>query len=125
MNQFEEREHAGEPLSKFEQELTCAMRQVAPPDGFAERVMARVQESDPVSGRVLMMKLRPQVWIRGTIAAALLVGIFFAEEAHIRHQREEAELAQKQFEVAMRITDRTLQHARQQLWDAGIRLGDQ
>ena len=45
-----------------------------------------------------------------------------AKRFHLRHQREQA--AQQQFELAMRITDRTLEHVQQQLSDVGVRFGD-
>jgi hypothetical protein len=125
VNQFEEMKHAEEPFSEFEQELKRAMCGVYPPEGFAERTIARTQASAPLRRKILTMKLSPRVWASGAMAAALLVGVFCAEEAHLRHQRVEAELARRQFEVAMRITDRTLQHVRQQLWDAGVRADNQ
>jgi len=104
---------------KFERELTRAMRSVDPPHGFANLVMARAQAEVPVRARLLWMPRRVQQWTGGVIAAGLLVGVFFGEEAHLRHQREQA--AQQQFETAMRITDRTLEHVQQQLSDAGVR----
>ena len=86
--------------------------------------MARAVAPSPVRAKVLWMPRRVRLWAGGAIAAALLAGVFFAEEAHQRHQREEAALAQQQFELAMRITDRTLEHTRQQLWNTGIRIGN-
>jgi hypothetical protein len=108
--------------SEFERELTRAMRGVDPAEGFADRVMARAQVNAKPRVRLFGMPLRARVWTSGAIAAALLTGIFIGEEIHLRHQREEA--AQQQFELAMRITDRTLEHVQQQLWDAGVRLGN-
>ena len=107
---------------QFERELTRAMRGVDPPEGFADRVMARALAGVPARAKVLWMPRHAQMWASGAIAAALLAGVFFGEEAHLRHQREQA--AQRQFELAMRITDHALQHTRQQLWDAGVRFGD-
>lgn len=106
---------------QFERELMRAMRGVVPPQGFADRVMVRAQKETPVRAKVLWMPRRMQQWTGGAIAAALLAGIFFGEEVHLRHQREQA--AQQQFELAMRITDRTLEHVQQQLSDAGVRFG--
>jgi hypothetical protein len=109
---------------QFERELTLALRAVDPPEGFAQRTMARAHAVAPFRAKVLWMPLRVRSWAGGAIAAALLAGVFFAEETHQRHQREQAALAQQQFELAMRITDRTLEHTRQQLWNAGIRIGN-
>ncbi len=116
VNQPEELNH------EFEQELTRAMHGVDPPEGFTDQVMARVQQDTPVHAKVLWMPRRVQQWTGGAIAAALLAGVFFGEEIHLRHQREQA--AQQQFELAMRITDRTLEHVQQQLSDVGVRFGD-
>lgn len=123
MNQPEELNHEFEQ-DQFERELTRAMRSVDPPEGFAQRTMARVQSIVPVRAKVLLMPRRVRLWAGGAIAAALLAGVFFAEQAHQRRQREEAALAQRQFELAMRITDHALEHTRQQLWDAGVRFGN-
>jgi len=107
--------------NEFEQELTRAMRGVDPAEGFADRVMARAQAAVPVRAKVIWIPRRIRMWAGGAIAATLLAGVFFGEEAHLRHQREQA--AQQQFELAMRITDRTLEHVQQQLSDAGVRFG--
>lgn len=120
-----------EPFTKFEQELTEAMRPVEPPEGFAERVLARAEADEAPRARVLTMPLRVRAWSTGAVAAALLVGSFLGEEAHLRHERQKAEMerqraevAQQQFETAMRITSETLDHARAQLARAGIELRD-
>ncbi len=118
MNQHEE------SLTKFEQELTQAMRGVDPPEGFAERTMARAQAGEAPRARVLTMPHRLRLWASGAIAAALLAGAYFGEQAHLRHQREQAELAQQQFEEGIRITDSTLEHVRMQLAQAGVRFGE-
>jgi type VI protein secretion system component VasF len=112
-----------EPLTKFEQELMQAMRAFDPPEGFAERVMERAQASEQPRAKIFAMPRRLPLWTSGAIAAALLLGVFFGVQTHLRQQREQAELAQQQFELAMRITDRTLEHTRQQLWSAGVLSG--
>ncbi|MGA1981624.1 MAG: hypothetical protein ABSG84_04050 [Acidobacteriaceae bacterium] len=119
-------------LTKFEQELTQAMRAVDPPEGFAERVLTRAEAREAPRARVLAMPRRRPLWTSGAVAAALLVGVFVGEQTHMRHQREQAEAtqqqraeaAQRQFEAGIRITDETLDHARAQLARAGIELRD-
>jgi hypothetical protein len=113
-----------ELITEFEQHLTEALRPVDPPEGFAYRVMARAQSPAPAQAKVVRMQPRARPWIGGAIAAALLVGIFVSDQMHLRHDRERAELAQRQFEAGMRITDETLEHAREQLKQAGVRLGE-
>lgn len=118
-----------EPMSnleeqKFEEELTRMMRSVDPPAGFADRTMARVVASSKMPAKVIVMKQRPRPWFSGAIAAALLLGVFFAERVHVRREREQAAQAQSQFEAGIRITDRALEHTRQQLQRAGVGVGD-
>lgn len=113
-----------ETPTQFEQQLTHAMRAVDPPEGFAERVLARAQAAEQPRARVLAMPRRRPLWASGAIAAALLVGVFIGEQTHLRHQREQAELARQQFEAGMRITDEALDHTREQLAQAGVRFGD-
>jgi type VI protein secretion system component VasF len=113
-----------ESFTKFEQELAQAMRGVDPPEGFAERVLARAQASEQPRARVLAMPRRLPLWTSGAIAAALLVGVFAGDQLHARHQREQAQLAQQQFEAGVRITDDALEHTREQLAQAGVRFGE-
>lgn len=114
-----------ETLTQFEQELTRAMRAVDPPQGFAERTLARAQQSSAPRPRVLTMPRRSQFWASGAIAAGVLAGAFLGEQTHVRHERERAALAQQQFDTAMRITDETLDHVRLQLQQAGVSIGNQ
>ena len=115
--------------SEFELQLKEALRSVAPPEGFADRVMARAHAPAPAT--IIRMPLRARPWVRGmisgAIAAGLLVGVYTGEQAHQRHERYErqrAERAQQQFDTGMRITDQTLEHVRVQLQQAGIAVGD-
>lgn len=121
-----------ELLTKFEQELTQAMRAVDPPAGFADRIMARTQAQEQPRARVLRMPSRGRFWMNsGAIAAMVLAGAFFGEQSHLRHERERAEQAQRQteqaqqaqrqFETAMQITDQTLEQVQLQLRQAGVR----
>ena len=112
-----------EQWSRFEEKLSDAMRRVDPPEGFAERVMARAQANDKPRARIVPFPRRARVWVSGAIAAALLAGVFVAEQMRLRQERERTELARQQFEAAMRITGETLQQARQQLQQAGVRVG--
>jgi hypothetical protein len=110
--------------AEFEAHLTKALRRVDAPEGFADRVMARALTQDrPKPAPVVVMKPRFQPWIGGAIAAALLAGVFGAEQVQVRRQREQAAMAQQQFEAGIRITDAALEHARDQLEQAGIGVG--
>ena len=111
-----------ESFAELEQQLTRGLRPVAPPEGFADRTIARLQPAAPARAKVVTM--RPRLWASGAIAATLLAGVFVADETHVRHQRQKAELAQQQFDAAIRITDQTLDHVRQQLQQAGDPVGN-
>jgi hypothetical protein len=106
----------------FELQLTQALRRVDAPEGFAARVM----ECTTSSAKVVTMHprfatLRVRTWTGGAIAAMLTLGVFGAEQAHVRHERvAQVALAQQQFETATRITDQALEHTREQLARAGV-----
>ena len=105
----------------LEVQLTQALRPVDAPEGFAARVMERTGSSAKVVAiRPRFATLRVRTWAGGAIAAMLALGVFGAEQAHVRHEREQAALAQQQFETATRITDQALEHAREQLARAGV-----
>jgi hypothetical protein len=70
------------------------------------------------------MPARLRVWSGGAIAAALVAGVFAGQQVHERRERQKAELAEQQFETAMRITDQTLDQVRLQLQQAGVPVGN-
>ena len=116
--------------NEFEKALTRALRPVNPPERIAhflalaaeveaERTLPRRERSH----RWAWFVPQTQRWFGAAgfaLAALLLVGVFAGENVHQRHQREA--LATQQFEAASRITDRTLQHTREQLQRAGVPL---
>jgi hypothetical protein len=111
---------------EFELALTRALRRVEAPAGFAEKMVARthVSESRRVTpsgapGKLLVMMPKPKVWLSGAIAAALVAGVFVAQDVHQRHERE---VANRQFALSMQIEERTMEHTRQQLQKAGVPL---
>ncbi len=128
-------------LAEFELLLARAMRRVDAPEGFADRVVARaetgsvaastrVPKSGPGAPKVVGMRprfglLRMQVWAGGGIAAVLALGMFGAEQLHLRRERaEQAAKADQQFAVAMQVTDHALAQTREQLQRAGLNLGE-
>jgi predicted nucleic acid-binding protein len=122
-------EDSMEEFADLERQLRHALRPVDAPVGFADRVIARAQAGatpEPKRARILMFpKLRSRIWIPSAVAAMLLVGVA-GERAHEQmEQRRKAEEAQKQFETALQVTDRALEHARQQLQRAGISFGEE
>ncbi len=118
MNEFEIGER--EP-GDFERQLTRALRHVDAPEGFAARVIEHAATAEkllPVPPRFLTPRIR--AWAGGAIAAMLVLGLFAAEQVHVRHEREQIALAQQQFETAMRVTDHALDQTRVQLERAGL-----
>jgi hypothetical protein len=113
-----------ESESEFAQQLTRAMRPVAPPEGFAGRTMARLQPAAPVRAKVVTMVPRPRLWAGGALAATLVIAAVLTQQTHAHRQRRQAELAQQQFEAGIRITDQTLDHVRLQLQQAGLQIGN-
>jgi hypothetical protein len=124
LNQPEDLNQPDESFAELEQELTQALRRVDAPADFAERTMARVQPAGTPRGKLLTMPARLRVWGGGAIAAALVAGAFAGQQVHERRERQKAQLAEQQFETAMRITDQTLDQVRQQLQQAGVPVGN-
>ena len=123
-DQPEELNEQGESFAELEQYLTQALRRVDAPNGFAERTMARARQAETPRGKLLVMPTRLRVWASGAIAAMLVAGVFAGNQIHVRRERQKTELAQQQFEAAMRITGETLDEARLQLQQAGVRIGE-
>jgi hypothetical protein len=128
-----EPEAMADDFAALEHELRNALRPVDPPAGFANRVMARARQETPAEPKRARVFTFPsigrRIWIPSALAAMLLVGVA-GEQAHERleqrRQIEEAQkqLAQKQYETALQVTDRALDHAREQLHRAGISFGE-
>jgi hypothetical protein len=115
----------GQEPDAFELQVMQALRRVDAPEGFAARVMERAATPAVLSKMVVMRprfaRMRVQTWAGGAIAAMLVLGVFGTEQVHVRHERTvRAALAQQQFETATRITDRALEHTREQLARAGV-----
>ena len=133
MDRSEERKsELGESkMNEFEEQLAGQLRRVDAPEGFALRVLDRVSDDavrkTPLRARVFTMpawSFKPRVWVGGAIAAALVLVCFAAQQVHVRQQQEKAELAQQQFDTAMRVTDHALDQTRAHLERAGFKLGD-
>ena len=119
----ESREFEGREFEEkqFEQRLHRAMQGMDAPAGFAEKVMERAGvENAPRRPTLLTMPTQTRAWLSGALAAGMLGGALWAGEVHVRRERERAEIAQRQFEDGVRITDRALDRARQQLQRSGV-----
>lgn len=93
---------------ELEQELKEGLGRVPAPEGFADRVMGRIAQKERLRIRVMPQRVS-YVW-QVAIAAMVLLAVMFGvgERAHRREERRKAELVQRQFDVAMRVTGKTL-----------------
>ena len=106
----------------LEDRLKRGLRRVEAPEGFADRITDRIeaQRSEQRKGRLTVM---PRRWISLAVAAMLLVSIVLGgwqwRQQQPRRQREQAEAARRQFEVAMQVTGRTLVAVQERIGRAG------
>jgi len=105
----------------FDVELARMLQRVDPPDGFATKVMERATAKP--KGKLLVMSRVP-AWMSGAVAAALVMGCLVAERVHGVRQREQVAMTERQFETAIRVTNRALDQTQMQLARAGLKLGD-
>jgi hypothetical protein len=113
-------------MNEFEQALTRALRPVNPPERVA-RFLALAAEVEAERNlprrerahRWAWFVPRPQRWAAGGVAAALVVVSLAGEQLHRRHQQE---LADRQFDTAVRVTGHALDQTRAQLLRSGIQL---
>ena len=102
-------------MSRLDDALRDALRREAPPEGFAERVMARIQAPQEAAGgwaKWLNAFRRPQLrWATALAAVALAVGT--AEVRSEMQRRAEGERARDQVMLALRITGWKLQMTRE------------
>jgi hypothetical protein len=108
--------------NEFDVRLRTAMQRVEAPDTLLRSVMAAVQSEQKPTWRErfqLFVMPRTRAWATGAMAALLALVALGGEQWQ---QHRERELATQQFEAASRITDKAMEHTRQQLQSAGIPL---
>jgi negative regulator of sigma E activity len=116
-----------EEMDDFEQKLSKALQRVDAPPNLVKFLTlaaeAEAEKNKPWRERkhrwVFVMPRMP-VWAGSALAAVLVVGAFVGGHIHVRHQREA--VARQQFETATQITNRALEHAREQVERAGVSL---
>ncbi|HEX4155194.1 MAG TPA: hypothetical protein VHY48_06240 [Acidobacteriaceae bacterium] len=111
--------------AEVELALHRGMSRVDAPAGFADRMMERAERAGSQKrsrhAKILTMPMRQwRVWAAGAVAAVIVLGALQGERVHQEHERRAQ--AQRQFVIAERITDQTLEHTRQQLERAGVSL---
>ena len=108
---------------RFEEHLSEQLRRVDVPDGFADRILSRVEAAPALPANVIVMPSRRRVWMSGAVAAAVLAGAVLTQQVQERRQRHQVAVAEQQFDAAIRITGETLDDTRQQLREAGLEIG--
>jgi hypothetical protein len=118
--------HQSDSEREFEARLSQEMKRVSAPDGFADRIMHRVEveaEGHAAQKRRSRLTVMPRRSAWMAIAAMLLVGILIGgwqwRQQKIRHEREQAEQIQRQFDLAMQVTQRTLAEVQERIGHAG------
>lgn len=108
-----------EPIDRsqdeFENELRSQLRARSAPPGFADRVMARVEQRTRTVRPRRFVLWRP-LWGWAAIAAVLAVTVFGGVE-HDRQQRIAGERARQQVLLALRITGSTLRQVQAKVND--------
>jgi len=100
-------------MSRFDDELREALKRVDPPDGFSERVLARVAEERAKPS--LIERFRRALWAPrmrwaavGALSLAILAGV---QHQRAVEQRARGEQAKEQVLLALRITAEQIQTA--------------
>jgi len=114
MVEFENRPERDDELDQdMDRELRAGLRPLPAPDGFADRVLARVQEADGPRSIAFRKGTGFAGQWRWAAAAVLLLAIGLgAVWAHQRQRRIEGERMRDQVLLALRITGTTI-HAMQ------------
>lgn len=101
----------GEMKDDFERELREQLQARSAPEGFADRVVARVQKR---SARREWFRFSMPVW-RWAVAALLVAGMVAGGMEREREQRIEGERAREQVLLALRITGSALRDVQQKV----------
>ena len=112
MSEFEELE-----MYEMEERLRVDLARRSAPAGFAERVMQRAAERPAVLP--MAARVRGRMWMYA-VAAAILLSVTAGERMYQVRQEQKREQAQREFDMAMQVTGRTLEHAREQIQRAGL-----
>jgi len=110
-------------MSYLEDDLKMALRRTEPPDGFANRVLARVNgpaSAEPSWWQHLTVLARPPrlQWVALSLMVSFMIpaaGVYRKE----RQARAEGERAKEQLVFAMRVTGNKLHRVHQKVLEMG------
>jgi len=96
----------------LEHDLKHALRRESPPDGFAQRVMQRLEETEATAADA--PRRRP-VWWRAAAASVTLGLVLGGYATHKAVEHRRGEHAKEQVLEAMRITSEKMRYAQQEV----------
>jgi hypothetical protein len=100
-------------MKRLEKELLNAMRSEEPPEGFAERVLARTTETKQgsLTGLFAWRNLK---WVLACSALLVLI-VAGIEYRHVQEERARSEAAKAQLMLALRIAGDQIQYVQSKI----------
>jgi hypothetical protein len=98
----------------LEKQLRDALRPAAPPEGFAERIAARIEA-------VRLRRRRPSplfLWAPAALAASLVLGFAALHQWELRREQQQGLQARRELIEALRVTGEKLDLAYRGVSDA-------
>lgn len=109
-------------MNRLENELGKLLQRKDPPEGFTERVLARieVQPASQNAGRREKHRPFPKLWMgwAAAIAACLILAVSLGIQQRLQRERAEADLAGQQATLALQISSQQFNAAMQQAREA-------
>ncbi|HYG99071.1 MAG TPA: hypothetical protein VD837_08060 [Terriglobales bacterium] len=106
-------------MDSLEQELRNALRREPTPDGFMERVLARVRHEETAResswAAMFAFMRRPAFRVAATAAVFLVMLGGLTEYRSHQQEKQAGEAAKRQLMLALRITGSKLQYAQQKV----------
>lgn len=104
-------------MNEIDEQLKRALQRCEPPEGFADRLLARLEEKSSLAGEHPALRLWRWPALRWGAVAALVAVAATGIGYQIRQRQEEAEakVAKQQVMLALRITGSKLRVAKQRV----------
>jgi hypothetical protein len=111
-------------MSHLENDLKMALRRPEPPEGFAARVLARVNAPEAPQPawweRLRMMLLPPRVqWVALCLIASIVIPTAAIQYRRQRERQVEGERAKEQLVFAVRVAGHKLHRVQQKVLEMG------
>ena len=102
-------------MNEIEEQLKHALRRCQPPEGFAERVMARLDQEPSFAARAISLWQWPSLRWAAVAAAVAVAATGIGYQIHERQEEAEAKAANQQVILALRIKGNKLRGVKQRL----------